>query len=49
MRIAGPIVLQKSCQVLADDTPETLKVRVRALEREALAAALVTRQACLLV
>jgi phosphoribosylglycinamide formyltransferase-1 len=33
---AGPIVIQKKCPVLADDTPETLKARVQALEGEAL-------------
>ena len=33
---AGPVVVQKKCRVLADDTPETLKARVQALEGEAL-------------
>lgn len=33
---AGPIILQKTCPVLADDTPETLKTRVQQLEGEAL-------------
>jgi len=32
---AGPIVLQKKCAVLPDDTVETLKDRVQALEQEA--------------
>jgi phosphoribosylglycinamide formyltransferase-1 len=32
---AGPIVLQKSCDVLPGDTVETLKDRVQALERQA--------------
>lgn len=31
----GPILLQKSCPVRPDDTPETLAARVFALEREA--------------
>eukprot|EP00947_MAST-08B_sp_MAST-8B-sp1_P000667 g667.t1 len=33
---AGPIVLQKRCAVLKDDTPESLKARVQALEGTAL-------------
>lgn len=33
---AGPIILQKSCEVLPGDTPETLKVRVQELEGKAL-------------
>jgi phosphoribosylglycinamide formyltransferase-1 len=33
---AGPIVLQKRCEVLSDDTAETLKARVQQLEGEAL-------------
>lgn len=33
---AGPILLQKRCPVRPGDTPETLKVRVQALERDAL-------------
>lgn len=33
---AGPVVLQKTCRVLADDTPEDLKQRVQALEGDAL-------------
>ncbi len=33
---AGPILLQKKCSVLADDTVETLKARVQALEGQAL-------------
>ncbi len=37
---AGPIILQKRCVVLPDDTPETLKARVQALEGEALVEAL---------
>jgi phosphoribosylglycinamide formyltransferase-1 len=32
---AGPIVLQKRCSVLPDDTAETLKVRVQTLEQAA--------------
>jgi phosphoribosylglycinamide formyltransferase 1 len=32
---AGPIVLQKTCAVLPDDTVETLKDRVQALEQAA--------------
>jgi phosphoribosylglycinamide formyltransferase-1 len=32
----GPILLQRACEVLADDTPETLQRRVFALECEAL-------------
>lgn len=31
---AGPIILQKKCPVLPTDTPETLKERVQALEKE---------------
>lgn len=30
----GPIVLQKTCSVNPDDTPDTLKSRVQALEKE---------------
>lgn len=37
---AGPILLQKTCEVVADDTPEMLKARVQALEGEALVEAL---------
>lgn len=33
---AGPILLQKKCNVLTADTPETLKARVQQLEGEAL-------------
>jgi phosphoribosylglycinamide formyltransferase 1 len=33
---AGPILLQKKCEVLANDTAETLKARVQELEAEAL-------------
>lgn len=33
---AGPVVVQKKCQVLAGDTPEMLKERVQSLEGEAL-------------
>ena len=33
---AGKIVLQKSCSVLADDTPQSLKKRVQLLEGKAL-------------
>lgn len=32
----GPIVVQKTCPVLPQDTPETLKARVQALEADAL-------------
>lgn len=32
---AGPILLQKQCDVLPDDTVETLKDRVQALEQQA--------------
>lgn len=32
----GPILLQRTCEVLDDDTPETLQKRVFELEREAL-------------
>ncbi len=31
---AGPIILQKECKVLPDDTPESLKERVQKLEQE---------------
>ncbi|MCW8445364.1 phosphoribosylglycinamide formyltransferase [Fluoribacter gormanii] len=37
---AGPIILQKKCPVLADDTPELLKVRVQELEGLALVEAI---------
>jgi phosphoribosylglycinamide formyltransferase-1 len=37
---AGPIVVQKKCQVLKDDTVETLKQRVQALEGNALITAI---------
>ncbi len=30
----GPIILQKECPVFSDDTPETLKDRVQALEKK---------------
>lgn len=33
---AGPILLQKKCLVLPQDTPESLKTKVQALEAEAL-------------
>jgi phosphoribosylglycinamide formyltransferase-1 len=33
---AGPVILQKQCPVLPNDTPETLKERVQKLEGEAL-------------
>ena len=33
---AGPILLQKKCDVLSSDTPEILKSRVQALEAPAL-------------
>jgi len=32
---AGPIILQKKCDVLSSDSPETLKRRVQALEAQA--------------
>ena len=32
---AGPIVVQKKCAVEADDTPETVKTKVQALEGDA--------------
>lgn len=37
---AGPIVLQKKCPVLKGDTPEQLKIRVQALEGQALVEAI---------
>jgi phosphoribosylglycinamide formyltransferase 1 len=37
---AGPIILQKTCPVFAEDTPEILKMRVQALEGEALVQAI---------
>ncbi len=37
---AGPILLQKKCEVLASDTPESLKKRVQQLERQALVQAI---------
>jgi len=37
---AGPIILQKKCDVLPGDTPEILKARVQALEGEGLVEAL---------
>lgn len=37
---AGPIVTQLSCPVLAEDTPDSLKVRVQALEGKALVQAI---------
>lgn len=33
---AGPVILQKKCDVLSGDTPEILKARVQKLEAEAL-------------
>jgi phosphoribosylglycinamide formyltransferase-1 len=33
---AGPIIMQKKCMVLQDDTPQRLKQRVQCLESEAL-------------
>lgn len=33
---AGPIILQKTCPVLANDTPESLKQRVQQLEGQAM-------------
>jgi phosphoribosylglycinamide formyltransferase-1 len=32
----GPIILQKKCPVLIDDTPESLKARIQVLEGDAL-------------
>jgi folate-dependent phosphoribosylglycinamide formyltransferase PurN len=32
----GPIIVQKTCEVRADDTPETLKTRVQASEAPAM-------------
>lgn len=37
---AGPIILQRTCTVQKDDTPESLKARIQTLEGEALIAAL---------
>ena len=37
---AGPVILQKTCAVLSDDSAETLKARVQALEGDALVEAL---------
>ena len=37
---AGPIILQKKCPVLTDDTPESLKERVQQLEGLALVEAI---------
>jgi phosphoribosylglycinamide formyltransferase-1 len=37
---AGPIILQKTCSVLSDDTVESLKERVQALEGQALVEAI---------
>lgn len=37
---AGPIILQKTCEVMSDDAPEVLRARVQGLEAEALIAAL---------
>lgn len=37
---AGPIVTQLSCPVLTDDTPDSLKMRVQALEGKALVQAI---------
>ncbi|KTD65543.1 phosphoribosylglycinamide formyltransferase [Legionella spiritensis] len=39
---AGPILLQKTCPVLPDDTPERLRTRVQQLEGTALADAIAT-------
>ena len=33
---AGPIILQKTCEVLPSDTPEILKARIQTLEGEAM-------------
>lgn len=38
---SGPIILQKSCPVRAEDTPELLKQRVQALEAETLVEAII--------
>ena len=43
---AGGIVLQKKCAVLTEDTPESLKQRVQALEGEALIEAINSIQMC---
>lgn len=37
---AGPILIQKTCPVYADDTPENLRSRVQQLEGQALVAAI---------
>ncbi len=37
---SGPIILQKSCPVLTEDLPETLKARVQQLEGKALVEAI---------
>lgn len=37
---AGPVLIQKRCAVLAEDTPESLKARVQALEGIALVEAI---------
>lgn len=37
---AGPVILQKKCQVREDDTPESLKERVQQLEGQALVEAI---------
>ena len=46
----GPIILQKSCAVLATDTPELLKERVQQLEGKALVEAIqkIERSLCLM-
>lgn len=41
---AGPILVQKTCDVLPSDTPETLKARVQGLEGEALIEAILLYQ-----
>jgi phosphoribosylglycinamide formyltransferase-1 len=38
----GPIILQETCQVAADDTPESLKTKVQELEGRALVKAIRT-------
>jgi phosphoribosylglycinamide formyltransferase-1 len=43
---AGPILLQKTCEVWAGDTPATLKQRVQALEGEALVHAISDLMKC---
>lgn len=44
---AGPILLQKHCLVETNDTPETLKMKIQALEKEALVEAVQNFKRCL--